>query len=562
MSQPTPSRVTLTHVLAAIHASDLPPRLKQELTASVRTVARAIGMDPASIEADPRTLAVKLRRIAPVALGLSAGRWNNIRSHLRAALGLVRPMLKGRNPAPMSPAWQALHDAHPFPSERYKLSRLLRWLSEQGIEPEDVTRADLERYRQLLVDATLIANVDAKFRETLQVWNRAARQVPGWPQVLIEGEARSNPVTLDWSVFPPSLKQDFDGWQARLAGADPFDAEAPPRPLRPATLKGLAYDMQAFASALVHRGRQPADLTTIAACLTIENYKEGLRFFLDRLGQTTRVAQLAAGMRSVARHWVKASEAVLKEMAEIAQRLAVPQTGMTAKNRMRLRATDDPAARERLRSLPWTLKAEVDAGKHGPVHSRVLAELATMIAIQFVAPLRIRNLAALEIGRHLVTVGSDLMIVIERAETKTGKMDLVFEMPEPIAEIIRWYINAHRKPDADSPHLFPGTKGRAKAKRTIQAQMVETIHKYTGLAWNVHLFRHFGAREFLRENPGGHEVVRQVLGHSNITSTTRAYAGLEGEDAARYFGQKMMERRAAATAASESVGASKKKPKK
>ena len=94
-----------------------------------------IGRDPAAIDADPRTLSVKLRRVAPLAVGLSKGRWSNIRSHLRSALELVRPMLKGRSDVAMSPEWQALFSEVPMRSDRYKLSRLLRWLSARDIRP-------------------------------------------------------------------------------------------------------------------------------------------------------------------------------------------------------------------------------------------------------------------------------------------------------------------------------------------------------------------------------------------------------------------------------------------
>ena len=169
---------------------------------------------------------------------------------------------------------------------------------------------------------------------------------------------------------------------------------------------------------------------------------------------------------------------------------------MTQKNRARLRATDDPETREKLRSLPWTLQAEVDAGKHGPVHSRVLAQMAALIAIEFVAPLRVKNLAAIEIGRHLIKIGSKLMIVVPKEELKNCKSDLAFEMPDEIADLIRWYIEKYRLADADCTSLFPGTKGRPKAIRTLQSQIIVTIHTYTGLAWNIHLFRHFGAKEF------------------------------------------------------------------
>ena len=547
MSTGSTSRVTLANVIEAVGSSDLQPRRKQELVASVRTVARVLGREPAEIIADPRTLSVKLRRVAPIAVDLSIGRWNNVRSHLRAALELVRPMLKGRSSQPMEPAWLTLFEAVPTRSDRYKLSRPLRWLSGEGIGPESVTRQDLDRYRSLLVEATLIKDVDAKLDQMFQVWNRAARNVPGWPQVLIERAPDPNSFSFDWSVFPANLKADVDRWLARLSGTDLLDEDAPIRPLRGPTLKGLEYGMRAFASALVHRGRRPEELVSIGACLMLDNFKEGLRFFLDRRGgvSTRGVSKLADSMKAAAKHWVKVDAETLKEMDDVTRRLAVPQLGMTQKNRERLIATNDPEVREKLMSLPWTLQVEVIGGKHGPKHRGVLAQMAVAIAIQLVAPLRVKNLASLEIGRHLVNVGSKLIISIPSDELKNRANDLVFEMPAEIADLIRWYIEKHRTADITNRYLFPGAKGGAKAVRTLQTQIQGTVHAYTGLDWNVHLFRHFGAKQYLDARPGEYEIVRRVLGHSSIKTTTNAYTGLETLSASRHFAAQVLKRRAA-----------------
>src|SRR5262245_46136918 len=136
MSNVSASRVTLADVIEAVQTSELSPRSKQELVSSVRSVGRVLGLDPSAIVADPRSLAVKLRRVAPLAVGISQGRWNNVRSHLRAALALVQPMLAGRSSRPMASEWLALFLAIPVRSERTKLSRLLRWLSSEGIGPD------------------------------------------------------------------------------------------------------------------------------------------------------------------------------------------------------------------------------------------------------------------------------------------------------------------------------------------------------------------------------------------------------------------------------------------
>ena len=104
---------SLADVLVAIAATDLPARRKQDLASAVRSAARALGRPPAQVPADLRLLASRLGEVAPLALGFSKRRWNNLRSLLRAALELVTAMAPGRHLAPLSPAWQALWDRLP-----------------------------------------------------------------------------------------------------------------------------------------------------------------------------------------------------------------------------------------------------------------------------------------------------------------------------------------------------------------------------------------------------------------------------------------------------------------
>ncbi len=43
----------------------------------------------------------------------------------------------------------------------------------------------------------------------------------------------------------------------------------------------------------------------------------------------------------------------------------------------------------------------------------------------------------------------------------------------------------------------------------------------------AHQFRHLAGFLYLRRNPGGHEVVRRLLGHRSISTTVQFYAGME-----------------------------------
>jgi hypothetical protein len=98
MSPQPPSRVnpnpilTLADVILAVRAADIPTRRRQEITAALRTVARALRKPPDRVSADPRRLAEALKEVAPLAIGMSVGRWANVRSLTRAGLALVQPM--------------------------------------------------------------------------------------------------------------------------------------------------------------------------------------------------------------------------------------------------------------------------------------------------------------------------------------------------------------------------------------------------------------------------------------------------------------------------------------
>jgi hypothetical protein len=130
---------------------------------------------------------------------------------------------------------------------------------------------------------------------------------------------------LPWSVFPTSFKHDVDLFLERLSGKD-LSEDGPPRPARPSTLQKRAYQLRLAASALIHRGHKADTVRSIADLLLLERYQEILRFFLDRHGGKTsqQVADMAAFLKDVARHWIKIDSSILEKMKKN-QRLLVDQ---------------------------------------------------------------------------------------------------------------------------------------------------------------------------------------------------------------------------------------------
>jgi integrase len=57
---------------------------------------------------------------------------------------------------------------------------------------------------------------------------------------------------------------------------------------------------------------------------------------------------------------------------------------------------------------------------------------------------------------------------------------------------------------------------------------------------NAHLFRHIGAKLYLDAHPGAYEVVRRVLGHRSMDTTTGFYTGLETAAAVRHFDETIL----------------------
>ncbi len=199
-----------------------------------------------------------------------------------------------------------------------------------------------------------------------------------------------------------------------MAGHD-LSGDGPARPARPATLKTRAYQLQVSASALAHSGVKTEHILSLADLVLMANYQALLRFFLARHGGQTSpmVGQIAGFLKDVARHWVKADEATVVKMKRIVSNLTPPRRGMTAKNRERLRPLDEAENVARFLGLPDRIRQDVDKDKRSPRLKAVTAQIAAAIALLQAAPIRRKNLAALDLThKHLISRGKRLYLVV------------------------------------------------------------------------------------------------------------------------------------------------------
>lgn len=544
MSPCPTSRATLDDVIAAVREANLPGQREQNMASAVRTVARALGRYPSQIPADPQALGRRLATISAEQLGLSAGRWSNVRSLLRAALALVRPVMAGRSTTPLSPSWQVIHDALPTRADKVRLSRLMRWLSARQIGPDQVTSETIETYRQELFSDALLNDPEKAWADVTFAWNRACGRTAGFPAIRINRPTRREVYVLPWAAFPASLKHDVDAWLERLAGRD-FADDGPARPARAGTLATREYQLRSFASALVHRGYDPETLLTLADLVTMNALTDGLRFYYERRGgqTTSAIHDMALMLKGVARHWVKVVDQDLARMAAVVKRLSVQKEGLTRKNRDRLRPLDDPEQVRALLSLPRRLRDEVDRGRMPARRAAVRAGLAVALEILLVAPVRRKNLSTIALNKNLVKVGGRWHLIFDEREVK-NQQALEFILPERSVDMLEWYLRDHRPTlvTGETDALFPGQDSTAKRGSTLGNQISQLVRRYTGLEVNTHLFRHIAAKLYLDARPGGYEVVRRVLGHRKMATTTGFYSGAESAAAAMHFDEVVLGR--------------------
>jgi len=158
----------------------------------------------------------------------------------------------------------------------------------------------------------------------------------------------------------------------------------------------------------------------------------------------------------------------------------------------------------------------------------------------------LRNLTELDLRKHLIERGKRLYLIILESETK-NREPIDFELPAETVDLVAWYVREYRplllKEPTDA--LLPGKGGKSKSSGALAPQISNTVFKYTGLKVNVHLFRHAGGKLFLDARPGQYEVVRRVLGHRSIATTTSIYTGAERRTAGQHFAAVISERRRA-----------------
>jgi len=92
----------------------------------------------------------------------------------------------------------------------------------------------------------------------------------------------------------------------------------------------------------------------------------------------------------------------------------------------------------------------------------------------------------------------------------------------------------HKLTGRKTNRLFINPDGTLKHSQTLSHLIVRIVRKHGGIELSPHQFRHLAAKIILDDSPGAFELVKQLLGHENLKTTTSAYAGIDTRRAARH----------------------------
>ena len=407
-----------------------------------------------------------------------------------------------------------------------------------GIELEQVTDEVMAGFELWAVkDGRTPSRAKQLRRDVTNAWNKLSEMQPDWPPVKLTLVNSRPPASVSIADLPQSFGHDLELFLGRSGRKNLFDTTNL-KALSPASQYDRRQKILLMVNILLKSGVDPRsikglrDLVTPEACVIIL----GTLWKRSNEEANAHFYNLARILTQIAKHWVKVPESELAMFKAAEANLRPAKAGMTPKNEARLRVLTAPANIRKLVNLPHQVIDRLDPSRP-TVLDAVEVQSAIAIAILLIAPIREKNLAALDIAFNLHRVrDEEWYLIIPKHEVK-NKEDLTFPIPQSIVELIKIYLDVYRPLLLKKPSnkLFISLNGKPKTPAELGAQLPKFIQRHTGLTMNVHLFRHFAAYLYLKANPGHYEPVRHLLAHKDIATTIRFYTKLEQIESFRHY---------------------------
>ena len=439
--------------------------------------------------------------------------------------------------APLTPACDDLCNPIQNKHDLSFMRHLGSFSSENGIEPHKVDEGVLARY-EAAVRAKGSKRPTQLIRDTRKTWNHLSATLPGWPQTQLEvADRRPNP-----SVAPDGLPESFildvDGFLNRSSNGGRF------KPLRQgpradATKIDTRRKIFQLVTMLASKGW---DLSTLSGLKDLVMDPKALDILLDTLWDGGAGEECAHHynrvrlLRTIAKHWAHAGEEILEQLKEAERAFRETTDGLTERNKAKIRQFADDNNIRRLVMLPANVVEELRP-EQPTLGEAIVVQSALAVSILLAAPVRAKNLASIDIKKHIHRVsGTNCYLVFPDHQVK-NKVDLEYPLPLATIELLDLYLKVYRPLllAEETDALFISRSGRQKTAAELGAQIPRFIKDYLGIDLNLHLFRHLAAFLFLKKYPAEYETVRKLLNHKSSRTTTRFYTELNNIEAFKRF---------------------------
>ena len=159
------------------------------------------------------------------------------------------------------------------------------------------------------------------------------------------------------------------------------------------------------------------------------------------------------------------------------------------------------------------------------------------IALLAGRPVRLRNLAQIEVGRHLQKMGDAYWLFFDAQDIK-NRRSLEFPLPKQLTQPMQHYMNNVRpelreqhgrwKTDVDR-FLWVGEGGSELKAHRIGARICRRTEGRFGHPISPHLFRDAAATSIAELDPEHVGTIKAILGHASLATSEIYYRAYPSE---------------------------------
>jgi len=446
----------------------------------------------------------------------------------------------------LSASWELLVSGITDRYQRSFMNQFGLYCSSVGTEPMEVcdkVLADFEAHS--FATGKTLSRAKQLRRDVTKTWNGLSPGCEGWPGLQLGlVDSRQNQ-SIAPEELPVSFLADAKACIDRTGGNGLFDTRKT-KALRPATQKDRLHKICQLVTVYVNAGGPLSALKSLKDLVK----PEPMQLILGTLWQDGKGKEnghnynRARLLRLIAQHWAYVSPEALEPFKTAEGRFRPKKKGMTDNNQKKLRPFLDDAHCSKIVSLPSRVMAKLDPANPS-ILDAVVAQSAVAVSILQTAPMRMRNLASLNLDEHMHRVSDTVCHIVLPGDQVKNEQDLDFPLGKTTIALLDLYLKVYRplllKGKRDQGSLFISWNGAQKTEAALSAQITKFIKFHAGYHLNPHAFRHLVGLIFLRAFPGEYEPVRQLLGHKDIRTTINFYVGLETQDSFKRL-DKVMDR--------------------